>query len=903
MFHSHNQKMLANFRVKKAVIAMSGAILSAAGATNVLAQEGSTSPQLEEVIVTGTLIRGVDPVGAKVIGLDAEAIIDSGASTTNEILATIPQVANYFNERPEQDPRGLAITVINRPNLRDLPGFTSASGSTTLVMVDGHRVAPLGINQSSLDPDVIPAAVIERIEVVTDGGSSLYGADAVGGVVNFITRKEFEGVKVDLNYGSGDDFDTTDISITGGTNWEGGSLILSMSHSERENMQEKDRDWAQRGIQTENGVMPNGTRCIEPVGSITSWASYGRGWTDNPRAASLGVKVTPVGDACDISGEDSLLPEANRDNFWGSISHELTDNVSFSMQAYYAERDTALTKYPLGAEIVEPNPRDLEVPPGPVGATYDVAALGFSYGAHPGYVNRGGVQIDWETYGFSPELVITMDNGWQLRQTVHYGHSETSLLDPQSNTPKMLNYNASGQFDPNNVAATDAAVLDDILDLELAGQTIQELFLARMVADGALMNLPAGAMRMAAGVEFSEDRARKRLTEVPMGGLGAVDYKENSRDIKSFFAEVQVPVFDALDLSFSVRQDDYSDFGKTSNPNVGFTFAPADWISVFGHWGESFNAPTAVDDLNEGRIRNYTCGGRAGSVIPTPPNVDGPTIWPDDRPCVLHLVDGGAKLKPQVAETWAVGFELEPLEGLQIGATFFDIEFDQILGSVNPQILAAVLANPEKFVFANNPDGSPRITQELLDEYLGSVNNADLYPQVSIESTGIILDRRVSNTEAAKLEGFDFFVSYTHNTSIGTMSYGLNGNHQSTFDIITAAGTTDNLDQDVPDLNIAGNIAWSRNNVRARLNLKYTNGFEIDGELDQTSVDDYLVADLFVGYDFKQGNGFADGLSLRFNIDNVFDEDPPVWRRSSPGLPYSGFTLGRVFKFGISKKF
>ena len=162
--------------------------------------------RLEEIVVTASLIRGVEATGSQTIGITPTDIMESGAVTTNEMLATVPQISNFFNQRPEQDPRGSDRNTVNRPNLRNLPGINEASGANTLVLVDSNRIAPMGASQSSVDPDVIPGIVIGRIDIVPDGGSSLYGADAVGGVINFVTLDEYDGVKVDIGYDSGDDY-------------------------------------------------------------------------------------------------------------------------------------------------------------------------------------------------------------------------------------------------------------------------------------------------------------------------------------------------------------------------------------------------------------------------------------------------------------------------------------------------------------------------------------------------------------------------------------------------------------------------------------------------------------------------------------------------------------------------
>jgi iron complex outermembrane receptor protein len=152
-------------------------------------------------VVTGTLIRGAGPVGSYEITAGPETIEAQGAVTANDLLSTIPQVSNLFNTVPGSllniAPNQIQVVT---PNLRNLTPQTGSS-SSTLVLIDGHRIAGVGVTQSAVDPDVIPTGAIERVEIVVDGGSATYGTDAVGGVVNFITRKRYDGLQVDAHYG------------------------------------------------------------------------------------------------------------------------------------------------------------------------------------------------------------------------------------------------------------------------------------------------------------------------------------------------------------------------------------------------------------------------------------------------------------------------------------------------------------------------------------------------------------------------------------------------------------------------------------------------------------------------------------------------------------------------------
>ena len=191
------------------------------------AQEADEATEAREIVVTGSNIRGAEQVGAAPITLGAARLDEIGATSSNELLASIPQVTNYFNRVPVSD---LAIAVnqilVSRPNLRNISP-NNASSSATLILVDGHRIASVGVNQASIDPDLIPTGAIERVDVVTEGGSAIYGADAVAGVINFVTLKRFDGVKVNGSYGFAKNYWQWDAGITAGKDWGSGSAYVS----------------------------------------------------------------------------------------------------------------------------------------------------------------------------------------------------------------------------------------------------------------------------------------------------------------------------------------------------------------------------------------------------------------------------------------------------------------------------------------------------------------------------------------------------------------------------------------------------------------------------------------------------------------------------------------------------
>ena len=868
-------------------------ILAASGVSQLaLAQDSQDvgdSQLIEEIVVTGTLIRGIEPTGSRIIALDERAIADLAAVTTNDLLATIPQVTNFFNNRPEQDPRGADRLQVNRPNLRNLPGINSATGATTLILLDGRRLAPVGTDQASLDPDVIPAVAMRRIEVVTDGGSSLYGADAVGGVVNFATYDQYEGIKLDVGYDSGDDYENRQASVIAGTSWERGSGYFALATTDRDPILKADREWALQGNWSEEGTVltPFGTECLEPVGAVTTWFWWGGGWTNNPAAPGAGV--TPVGDACDREAHSVLIPEQQRDSFFAALTHQFSERVSLKLKTYYMGRSTAYTGYPTGDTVSEPGPGEQGIQGSYISQLYQSSAVGFSYGVNPAYAHRD-MELNIETWGITPEFTIDVgESGWQSRTSLYYGESDNSVYQPLSNRARMLDYVASGALDPLSVATADASVIQDILNWENADEVEQEVFSIRSIADGEVTDLPAGTVRAALGIEYLAESVEKRTGEANRSGGTSLPEKSADRDVLSVFGELSVPLVETLDLSLSARYDDYEDFGDTFNPNIGLDWQPTEWIKVYGKWGESFNAPTTLDSVI---VANGRYVPDRTSSVPDP-NME----WTNPSRDDVFLIEGGSgALQPQSAESWGLGFGLNPLPGLEFDLYYYSIEFVDLLASPNPQDPQAVLLNPEKFIFLP--------TDEEWARFLASVDNPEQFPDIVAEDIGVIIDRRITNTDSATLKGFDFTVRYSHDVGFGQMSYGFSGNHAAEFELVQTGTATDPLAY-APDLRVSANITWTGQQTRANLNFRYTDDYTANPGIavNQDSVDEFLTTNLLIGYRFA-GTGMAEGLSLQLNVDNMFDEDPPVYR-SQQGLNYSesSWTLGRVFKLALTYSF
>jgi iron complex outermembrane receptor protein len=872
---------------------------------------------LEEVVVTGTLIRGTAAVGSQTISIDSKAIADKGATSTNELLGMIPQIANAFNGRIEGDPRGYSAGIsITRPNLRNLPSSNTTSGGLTLVLMDGMRLTPVGVNQASVDVDVIPAAVLERVEVVTDGGSSLYGADAVAGVINFRTRKKADGVKVDLNYGLGTtikNFNEWDGAITAGKSWSSGSAYVSVGHSNRDGIVNGEVPWTSGLVYNAAGVGSYSfTQCLSPVGTQTRWFRFGPGaaqFTNNPAAPGAGT--FPVGTACDNVAAQSYSPQQKRSNVFASLSQVISDNVDLGVTGYWTKRDTTLASFARGFTSAG-SPLTTGAL---VGAAFPAAAVGsltvipggtgFSFGANSAYVNTP-TRIGFETWGVTPELTVKLGGNWQLRNTVHLGRSTNFQSFPGVDAVKAQCYItgctgiAAGQLSPLNAGAASAAVITDITNYETAQDTTQQLFTLRSIADGSLFALRGGDAKLAVGIEYQDNSANSRLTAGTVGSLAALPYMKAERNSKSAFAEISLPLASFLDVSGSVRNDSYSDFGSSTNPNIGLALKPTAWLKIFGHWNSSFNAPTAVDDLAIATGR-FVCGiyvpGGTPAQRPTDP------LGRDTSKqgsCAMVLQGSSPGLQPQTADSWAIGFEATPGSHVRFGGEYYSIDVKDALGTLNPANTNTYSTNPDLYTYNVTAAGYAAFLATL-------TNGAALAAQQPSSNIAIIVDTRTTNLNAAKINGVDLHASYDTDTSVGHLALGLSGTLETKAFITNGGVSSDELGHDRPRVRVSSNLGWNKGPLSGRVTVNYSGKFN-DGAVNNVgiseNVDAFIVTNLNFGYDFGGSGGPLSGTSFRLIVDNAFETKPQTIKRLNTNNPsFNNWTLGRVIKLGVSKQF
>ena len=281
----------------------------------------------ETVVVTGTLIRGVDkPTGSNLVSIGADDVKATGVTTALDLLnQMVPQLSSFNTLQTGSSNWGGAVTKIA------LRGYVNSGATGTLMLINGHRVVPMGVLSTEPDPDLIPSDVIQSVQVMPDGGSATYGADAVGGVVNFVTRTNFDGVQLHAQDSVADAYNEFNVSVTAGKSWTGGSALISILHNNHDALFGKDRDY-----DTTNFTAHGGNDYRSPSCAYGTFTAGGQLYSADG--------FTPISTApkCDPTDNSSLYPRETRTGAFAYVEQNLSDSLKFSVDGYWSKRKTEI---------------------------------------------------------------------------------------------------------------------------------------------------------------------------------------------------------------------------------------------------------------------------------------------------------------------------------------------------------------------------------------------------------------------------------------------------------------------------------------------------------------------------------------------------------------------------------
>jgi iron complex outermembrane receptor protein len=815
---------------------------------------------LEEIVVTGSHIRGVEAAGSKLIVIGREQIDGSGYGRVEDVLATVTQNFNRANAAVSI-PGGGSVFNLNHGAEVQLRGLGQG---TTLTLVNGQRQGASGYQGTFTDVSTIPVSAIERIEILPDGTAALYGSDAIGGVVNIILRRNFEGIEARVR-GNATDSEAPERSaaLLAGHAGSRSHVLVGFQFNDSDALRCSARaycaanaDFRRFGGTDLRGFAGNPGTIVDPI-SFAPIAAIPDGQDGTQLTAAQLIRGTA--NYTDNVTDNDILPQQTMRSAFVSASYKVTEHWEISTDGRYSSQAFRFT-YPVPPDNwLVPSTNAFNHLGGPVLVAYD-----FSRDFGPVF-DRGPT----ETSSFSASVKGVLPKGWQINIAGAYAKASTDFVE----TNYTLNYPAIeaalASFDP----ATALNILGDgshtnptaLAALQAQNVTTNDLNVftavsANVIADGPLFSWRAGAIRLAVGGEFRHEHS---------AGVNIAENPENrGRLVHSGFFELAVPLMGAragsaanrLDLSLAGRYERYSDVGTTFNPKVGLSWRPLSLIKLRGNWGTSFRASPFFfsnrDQVGDTLIIHNIIDPKSAIGHSTAFVLAGPL--PD--------------LKPETARAWTAGVDLTPpaIQNLSLSLTYFDIDYQEKIQNVGDY--GTFFAQEAQFasLITRNP------TQAQIDAVC---TNPPLFGETCNQPLAAILDDRWRNFASLKARGVDAVVDYFLDTVRGKVSVGLNGTYTidqrqqvtptaPVFDLVDTVGNP-------PSVRLVGNLSWSLRGWTVQSTVNYTGAYQDPGSVPVRRVDSWTTVDVNIGYRVDGSSGWLANTQCNLGFINVFDQRPP----------------------------
>ena len=881
--------------------------------------------EVDEIVVTGTAIRGVAPVGSATVGLGREELVQAPVREPSALVASLPQASSQGTTLTSSGGRAAGV------NLRGL------GNNATLVLFDGKRVVPQGGNAQVSDPNLIPFSAIERVEVVTDGASAIYGSDAVAGVVNYIMRRNYDGAQITTRYVNSL-YDQYVVDGAIGKTWSSGSLMVAGSYDTNDSVGRDVRDYMLMDLRPFGGNNNNlvGTT-IYPGDNgalIIGNTVYGLPETNGVRptaAQVLALQGNP--ELYDQSHLYDFYTERERFALLVKARQQITDGIEVGYTGIYNRRTNdsrAGDGFERIAITVRPtSPYYIPGLPSPTGNQTVV----YNYSLNNPGTSRDQSNLE-ETTSHAIDLTAELPMDYRFTGLVSYGKTDScNVCQPQVNTTMAaaIANDASYGFNPYLLGRQAAAD-------RLVGGFIQQydtvLFDSVAKIDGELFDMPAGPVRVAVGAEYARYKLylKAQNTLNLTGTYQTSRFTKSDRDVSSAFGEVYVPIvgsdagipfMQSLDLSAAVRFDSYSDAGDTTNPKVGLTWRATDELVLRGSWGTSFRAPTLIE-ANPATVgqtnRVFVSNGAGDTAIPITNTATG-------QSAVLSRTGNTAGLRPESAKIWSIGADYNPnfLPDLRLSLTYYNVDYtDRIENLPNQTLILSSPANlalmrdffitapqPTTCVNGNyatyNPAYIPWLTDPNAVYSPSTINDCSL--------VGIIKGGRL-NLGDVKQSGLDFSANFSQETAIGDFRYNFTFSKILNLEKSVVAGGPlfDALDTYGFQVSERGrfNVGYSRGPVSANLTANYVGSYLNNATITvagvkkpETEVPAWTTFDAGVAYEFDEGSAWGlDGVRVSMNIQNITDKEPPIVLSGTTAVDLGNHNpFGRIWSFEITKQF
>lgn len=861
----------------------------ALGALPAHAQDAQAT-QLDRVEITGSSIKRLAAEAALPVQvIKAEDLAKAGVTNAEQALSFV--AANQTSVTSTTSV-GASTGGAAYADLRGL------GVERTLVLVNGKRMVNNPYSAAAVDLNALPFGAVERIEVLTDGASAIYGSDAIAGVVNFITRKEYAGINASASgswpeaSGGGEQYTA---SITGGYGNladQKFNIFGGISYSKQNALPATSRDFAKTSYIPDKGVNKTSGTSF-PANYFWGDGSAG---TFNPGLPNCAPPNSlPFGSTCrfDYVPFINIIPEQEQWSYIAKGSYAVNKDNTISLEYLQADNklNTVISPTPLTGLTMNPgspyfpnNP--LNVGNEPINFGWRQTTVGGRASEFENKTNRWLLAWDGSYKGWDYN-VTALQSKADVTQSFTGGYVNSTMIRNGLN-------GLSGAPFLNPFGDQSAAGQDYLMSSRVLGQvqksegTFREI---SAVVSGEVAKLPAGPMLLAVGVDFFKDEAEYTnnfalIRQAASSGLELAEDSSGDRRDNAVYAELNFPIVKTLDMNLALRYDDYSDFGSTWNPKVALRWQPTQQVLVRGSYNEGFRAPTLYDVYAPNSITftgnpyddpllcpNGVVNSAAGGVAP--------------RDCGQQFQQqqgGNRDLDPETSKAWTIGILVQPNQQWTLGIDYWDYKVKSSIGVIGEEV---IFGDPAKYGsnFVRCGALSPAEQQALNATCTGNPN---------------ILAYIVNTTKNLgdyKTSGLDLQAAWQSAVGDwGQFSVNYRATYVLTYEYQLEKGGAyfDNLGNYFNGGPVARyrqmlSFGWQKAAWSTALINRYTSSYEdqnfVNPPYDQNVVAGNNVWDLSVTW------AGVKGLAITGGITNLFDRDPPF---SNQG---DGFQVGYDYRY------
>ena len=804
---------------------------------------------LEEVVVTGSRIRRtMDTQSQEIITFTAEDMQLAGNISVTEALRQ--STMNSFGSLRESS--GSSAQSNATFNLRGV------GSSRTLILLNGRRTvgSPSLGGGGTVNLNMIPFSAVDRIEVIADGASAVYGSDAIAGVVNVILQKDYDGLTIQARYGDRSQDDGTEemASVLMGASNERGSITFALEYDHRDPIFDSDRDYTKAewsdldgdgditGYFETRGVSFYGYTLLnpdynpdvayDPNDRSTWYVTPGAGCAENDIGFVGELRADAVfgPEAGFYCGYAYALVSANRAgldriNTYISADYDLTDNMSLFTDIMIAQNES-FGRYAPPAATGPTIPGD---PRNDIGATFGYFRW-TDIGTRDNTVNdtltditvgvkgdTGGFLTSWEAYYTFSEYKSTSVGNYYLNYA-------------------GLAYNVA--YDIDDFDTFVANIKHTTLN-----EDIQKMEMVFAGGQFDLFEMGGGTASAFAAVEswkISYSALVDAQSEAGLVGGSAGNSAVGARDVTAASFEIILPVTDWLEIDGAVRYDDYSDFGSATSPRIGaiLNFPGFEALTLKASWGQGFRAPNLSDLYGATAFSAEFATDFYGCQLQGVPLQDCPERQFDT------YIGSNPDLDAESSETWSVGADFTFADRWMVSVNYFNLAIEDPINYTSAQDQLDVDFNTN----GNNPAVQRNALGAVVEISAGYQNGVTEFEYSAV----------------------DFALSGGFETGIGDFGLQANASYYINYDAERSYGTGDLFNAagslGLPEWRANALFTWFLGDVHASINWTYIGSqkSEISGE----KWDDWSVWDAQVGYSFDKWGTFT------FGATNIFDEDP-----------------------------